>query len=212
MSEKFEALSQAIIDGEKETAVTIVKELIDAGEPVKNILDNALVKGMDVVGDLFRNNEYFIPEVLVSARAMSACMELVEPLLASGAGGFTGKALVGTVKGDLHDIGKNIVIAMMKGAGFQVIDLGTDVDAGRFASEVASHKPDILGLSALLTTTMPAMKDTIATLEKQGLRDSVKVIVGGAPLSEKFAAEIGADAFGRDAAESVIKAKELLGV
>jgi len=212
MEETYQQLKQCVLDGNQPGAVEATKKLIAAGEAPQNILDSALVPAMEEVGDLFQRNEYFIPELLVAARAMEGCMAILQPLLSAGDSKPRGVVVIGTVKGDLHDIGKNIVAAMLKGAGFKIVDLGTDVDAAKFAKAVAEHKPDVIGLSALLTTTMREMKSIIDELGGSGLRGGVKVMVGGAPLTQQFADEIGADAFGQDAAEAVKKAKQLVAV
>jgi len=211
MNEIYEALKQKVVDGSQAETKELMQKLLDAGEPAKKIVDVALVPAMDIVGDKFQKNEFFIPELLVAARAMEGCMKILQPMLTAGDVQPTGVFLVGTVKGDLHDIGKNIVAAMMKGAGFDIIDAGVDVTSDKFIQAIIDKKPDVVGLSALLTTTMRSMKDTIEEMKKRGVRDSVKVIVGGAPLTQAYADEIGADAYGRDAADAVKKAKELIG-
>jgi len=212
VKESFEDLKNKVISGNQSESIAAVKKLIEEGENAKEIIDGALVPAMDTVGEKFQKNEFFIPELLVAGRAMEACMKILQPLLSAGDVKPRGTVLIGTVKGDLHDIGKNIVSAMLKGAGFEIIDIGTDVPPAKFADEVAARKPDVLGLSALLTTTMRAMKDTIEELKRKGVRDSVKIMVGGAPLTQQYADEIGADAYGRDAADAVKRAKELVGV
>jgi 5-methyltetrahydrofolate--homocysteine methyltransferase len=166
---------------------------------------------MDAVGKDFKAGDLFVPEVLIAARAMQAGMNILRPLLAESDAAGAGKFVVGTVKGDLHDIGKNLVKMMVEGAGFQTIDLGTDADPADFVKAVQEHQPDLLGMSALLTTTMVNMKSTIDALEEAGLRDSVKVMVGGAPVTAAFAEEIGADAYAPDAASAVDTARELTG-
>ncbi len=211
MSELYQNLKETIIAGNPTEALSILQKMLDAGEPAKKIIDEALVPAMDIVGDKFQKNEFFIPELLVAGRAMEACMKVLQPLLAAGDIQPVGRFVVGTVKGDLHDIGKNIVAAMVKGAGFEVIDLGVDVSADKFIAAIKENKPDVVGLSALLTTTMKSMRDIIEGFKKEGIRDSVKVMVGGAPVTQSYADEIGADAYGRDAAEAARKAKELIG-
>jgi len=208
---QYDELKEIIISGNQAAAIDIVKKMIDSGEEPKKIMDVSLVPAMDTVGEKFQNNEFFIPELLVAARAMEGALAVLQPLLAEGDSEPTGKFLIGTVKGDLHDIGKNIVSAMMKGAGFEIIDLGVDVDSKKFAQKIEETNPDIVGISALLTTTMREMKDTIQQIESAGLRNKVKIMVGGAPLTQEYADEIGADAFGKDAAEAVKKAKALIG-
>jgi 5-methyltetrahydrofolate--homocysteine methyltransferase len=165
---------------------------------------------MDVIGDKFKNGTVFIPEVLLSARVINMAVEFLEPHLGRAGRQKLGKIVIGTVKGDLHDIGKNIVITMLKSAGFEIIDLGINIPEGRFVSEVESHQPDILGLSALLTTTMPEMKKVIDTLQDKGVRNHVQVIVGGAPITMKYAQSIGADGFASDAVEALTLAKTLM--
>ncbi|MFC1474597.1 corrinoid protein [bacterium] len=210
MGDKQTELKDKVINGDRDGATALLKELLDGGEAPKNIIDGSLIPAMDVVGDNFQNNVFFIPELLVAARAMEGCLTILEPLLKESDVKPQGKALACTVKGDLHDIGKNIVVAMLKGAGFEIVDLGNDVDSAKIAAAVAEHSPDILCLSALLTTTMRNMKDTIDELEKKGQRNKVKVMVGGAPLTQKYADEIGADAYGKDAADAVKRARELI--
>jgi 5-methyltetrahydrofolate--homocysteine methyltransferase len=211
MNELYELLKEKVITGNQAETKEILQKLLDAGEPAKQIIDMSLVPAMDIVGDKFQKNEFFIPELLVSARAMEGCMKILQPLLVAGDVQPTGVFMIGTAKGDLHDIGKNIVAAMMKGAGFEIIDLGIDVAPEKFVQAISEKKPDVVGLSALLTTTMRAMKETIEEMKKKGVRDHVKVIVGGAPLTQAYADEIGADAYGRDAADAVKIAKALIG-
>jgi len=167
-----------------------------------------MLPAMEVIGAKFKDGTVFIPEVLKSARAMNAAVEFLEPHLTSGDQKSRGKILIGTVKGDMHDIGKNMVIAMLKGVGFEMIDLGVNVPVEKLLAQVQKHRPDVLGLSALLTTTMPQMEMVIQTLQEAGLRDKVKVIVGGAPVNQKFATDIGADAYAADAGQAVEVVKE----
>jgi methylmalonyl-CoA mutase cobalamin-binding domain/chain len=174
--------------------------LLSRGWPPQKVLDEALVEGMRIVGIDFRDGILFVPEVLLSANAMKCGMEVLRPLLAETGAEPVGKVVIGTVKGDIHDIGKNLVAMMLEGAGFEVIDLGINTDADEFLTALAEHKPDILGMSALLTTTMPYMKVVIDTLKEKGLRDDFIVLVGGAPLNEEFGQAVGADAYCRDAA------------
>jgi 5-methyltetrahydrofolate--homocysteine methyltransferase len=211
MKETYEALKEKVIAGNQAETKVLLQKLLDAGEPAKRIIDESLIPAMDIVGDRFQKNEFFIPELLVAARAMEGCLKILQPLLVAGDIKPTGIFMIGTVKGDLHDIGKNIVAAMMKGAGFEIVDLGIDVSPDKFVQAIQDKKPDVVGLSALLTTTMKTMKDTIEEMKKKGIRDNVKVIVGGAPLTQAYADEIGADAYGRDAADAVKKSKELIG-
>ncbi len=165
---------------------------------------------MDIVGAKFGNDELFIPEVLIAAKAMQAGMDVLRPQLIASGAKLAGKIVLGTVQGDLHDIGKNLVVMFMEGAGYQVIDLGFDVSSEKFIEMVKTHQPNLLGLSALLTTTMPRMKEVIESLGKAGIRNTVKVIIGGAPITQKFAADIGADGYAPDAAAAVEKARELI--
>jgi len=198
----FEKLSESVIKGEEEKVKELVQELIDEGLEPSEIINQGLISGMNVVGKRFKAGDMFVPEVLLSARSMKGGMELVKPLLVEGDMEEAGKVLLGTVEGDLHDIGKNLVGMMMESGGLEVINLGTDVTAAEFADAVREHKPDVLGMSALLTTTMLEMQNTIEVLIEEGLRDSVKIIVGGAPVTKEFADEIGADGWAPDAASA----------
>ncbi len=184
--------------------------LLDRGWTPDRTLNQALVEGMRIVGIDFRDGILFVPEVLLAANAMKAGMEILRPLLAETGAEPIGKVVIGTVKGDIHDIGKNLVAMMLEGAGFEVIDLGINTDADKFLAALEEHQPDILGMSALLTTTMPYMKVVIDTLKEQGLRDRYIVMVGGAPLNEEFGMAIGADAYCRDAAVAAESAKSLV--
>ena len=184
--------------------------LIGRGWSAQKVLDEALVEGMRIVGIDFRDGILFVPEVLLSANAMKAGMEILRPLLAETGAKPIGKVVLGTVKGDIHDIGKNLVAMMLEGAGFEVIDLGINTDADAFIAALDEHKPDILGMSALLTTTMPYMKVVIETLKEKGLREQYIVLVGGAPLNEEFGTAIGADAYCRDAAVAAETARKLV--
>ncbi len=208
----LQGIAESVIKGNAPEVERLVKEAIDEGVSASEILDKGLVAGMNVVGDKFKKNEFYVPEVLIAARAMKAGMALLRPLLAETGVKPVAKFLIGTVKGDLHDIGKNLVAMMMEGAGFQVIDLGIDVPPEKFVESIQNESPDLVGMSALLTTTMVSMKDTIDALEKAGVRDKVKVIIGGAPVTQDYADEIGADGYAPDAASAVDKAKELLGL
>jgi len=206
----LQKISEELQKGNFNEVPKLTQEALNAGIPPAKILKDGLIAGMDVVGEQFRKDELFIPEVLVAAKAMHGGMEVLRPKLVETDIRLTGKMVLGTVKGDLHDIGKNLVGMMMEGAGFQVIDLGIDIPSEKFVEAVKSHQPNLLGLSALLTTTMPRMKEVIQLLITAGIRDKVKVMVGGAPLTEKFAKEIGADGYGPDAASAVQVAKSLL--
>jgi corrinoid protein of di/trimethylamine methyltransferase len=204
-------LKQAIIDGNEGVAVAMTQALLATGATPREVLDEALLPGMDVVGARMREGECFIPEVLLSARVMQACLDLLRPLMAEGEGGGFGTVVIGTVEGDLHDIGKNLVGMLLQGAGFTVVNLGTGVSAADFVAAVREHSPQIVGMSALLTTTLPRMGETIAQLKAEGLRESVKVMVGGAPVTAAYAEEIGADGYGANAGMAVERAKELVG-
>ena len=199
-----------LYDGLKAEIPQQVREALGRGQSPQEVLDGGLVAGMDIVGVDFRDGILFVPEVLMAANSMKAGMEILRPLLTETGAPQVGKAVVGTVKGDIHDIGKNLVAMMFEGAGFEVINLGINVDAEGFIAAIHEHQPDIIGMSALLTTTMPYMKVVVDTLGEEGLRDDVYVMVGGAPVTENFAREVGADAYGRDAAVSVEIAKSYM--
>jgi methylmalonyl-CoA mutase cobalamin-binding domain/chain len=199
-----------LYDGLKEEVVEGVTILLGRGWAPYKVLTEALVEGMRIVGVDFRDGILFVPEVLLSANAMKAGMAILKPLLIETGAPKTGKMVIGTVKGDIHDIGKNLVAMMMEGAGFEVIDLGINNPVEAYLQAIETHKPDILGMSALLTTTMPYMKIVIDTLKERGIRDEITVLVGGAPLNEEFARSIGADAYCRDAAVAVETAKDFL--
>ena len=184
--------------------------LLDRGWPADRVLNDALVEGMRIVGIDFRDGILFVPEVLLAANAMKAGMAILRPLLAETGASRVGKVVIGTVKGDIHDIGKNLVAMMLEGAGFEVVDLGINTDADAFLAALDEHQPDILGMSALLTTTMPYMKVVIDTMKEKGIRNDYIVLVGGAPLNEEFGKAVGADAYCRDAAIAVETAKSLL--
>ena len=211
-SEILELIQDDLYDGLADEVVKSVEELLKRGMTPYDVLTKGLVAGMDIVGVDFRDGILFVPEVLMAAKAMKAGMAILRPLLAETGAPQVGTMVIGTVKGDIHDIGKNLVAMMMEGAGFTVINLGINTDAEKFINAIHEHKPDILGMSALLTTTMPYMGVVINTLKEQGLRDQLIVLVGGAPLNEAFAEEIGADAYCRDAAVAVQTAKKLLAI
>lgn len=196
-------IAQELIDGKSDNVSNLINQAISEGVETKEILDNGLIAGMDVIGARFKNCEIFLPEVLVAARAMKTGMEILKPLLAQSGNAYHAKVLIGTVQGDIHDIGKNIVSIMLEGAGFEVVDLGVGISPTQYAQQIIEHNPQIVGLSALLTTTMIGMKNVIETLKEQSVRDKVKVIVGGAPLTDKFADEIGADGYAPDAPSAV---------
>lgn len=204
------ALAENIINGKAPEVEKLVKEALDENVPVGDILNKGLIAGMNVVGKKFKNNEFYVPEVLIAARAMKAGMTLVSPLLADSGIEPVGKVAIGTVQGDLHDIGKNLVSMMLEGAGFEVIDLGIDVPPEKFIKSVTEQGAQIIAMSALLTTTMPSMKTTIDAIKEAGLGDSVKTMIGGAPVTQQYADEIGTDGYARDAASGADVAKELL--
>ena len=204
-------LQQAVIDGEAAQAKALTEAAVKAGADPQMLLRNALIPAMDIVGERMRNGDYYVPEVLVAARAMHWALEVLKPMLASSGVQPTGLAVMATVRGDLHDIGKNLVVMMMEGAGFQIVDLGTDVTPKRIVEAVRQHQPQLVGMSALLTTTMPSMKATMDELVTAGLRQSVKVMVGGAPVTTRYATEIDADGYAPDAASAVTLAKRLVG-
>jgi len=207
----LQQISECLQRGEHEKVADLTQEAIDAGTSAAQILNEGLLAGMDVVGRRFGAHEIFLPEVLLSARAMTAGVNLLKPLLIAEEVPSLGKVVIGTVKGDLHDIGKNLVGIMLEGAGFEVIDLGSDVPPERFVETAQSEGATVVGLSALLTTTMTGMRDVVELVRSRGLQDTVKVIVGGAPLSRSFADDIGADAYGFDAANAVERIRELTG-
>ena len=200
---------EPLLAGETERVVKGTKEALDAGMTAEDILKQGLIPAMGEVGEKFRNGEVYIPEVMLAARAMKAAMEILKPILTRSTGNAAGKVVIGTVKGDLHDIGKNLVVMMMEGGGFEVVDLGADVSAERFVDAVRNHRPAFVGFSALLTTTMKEMRQTILALEKADLRSAVRVIVGGAPVTERFAREIGADGYAPDATSVVAMMQSL---
>lgn len=206
----LQELKQSVIEGSKTAAQDLTRQALDAGIPAAEILNDALMPAMAEVGALFERKECFVPEMLLAARAMQSGVALLKPHLVGSDAEPIGKVVLGSVKGDMHDIGKNLVGMLLEGAGFQVIDLGVDVPPERFLQAVREHQPRLLGMSALLTTTMPWMAKTIQALEAQGLRQRVRIIVGGAPVTDSFAAQIGADAFGPDAASAVRVARKLV--
>jgi len=211
MSEVYEKMAQELINANIEAVNKLVAESLENGIPAKEIMDGGLIPGMDVVGQRMKTGEMFIPEVLRSAKDMQGAMELLKPHLSVEDSFGLGTLVIGTVEGDLHDIGKNLVAMMLQGSGFNVIDLGVSVKPDAFVEAVKTHKPVLLGMSALLTTTMPKMEQTIAALKEAGIRDQVKIMAGGAPVTQKFIEEIGADAYGANAGSATEKAKEALG-
>lgn len=204
-------ISENLQKGQASKVAELVKKALDQGIEPRKVLNDGMIAGMNIVGIKFKNNEVYVPEVLIAARAMKAGMEILKPILTETGIEPIGKVVIGTVKGDLHDIGKNLVKMMLEGGGFEVIDLGTDVSAEKFLEAVNQYHPDIVGMSALLTTTMPNMKTVIEELKNTGMRDKVIVMVGGAPVTDQYVKEIGADGYAKDAASAVEKAKELIG-
>lgn len=208
MSE-MNTITEALIAGDIDSLISLVNDAIDQGISASDILNKGLIVGMDIVGERMESGEMFIPEVLMSAHTMGEAVEILKPLLAEGEAASAGRVIIGTVKGDLHDIGKNLVAMMMQSAGFDVIDLGVDVDADAFMKAIEEHNPQIVGLSALLTTTMPMMRDTVERITQSGRRDTLKIMVGGAPVNQDYADEIGADAYASDAGSACKLAKAL---
>jgi len=212
MSEIYKQLSTVVLSGNVDKTPNIVQKALIEGMAPKDILDNGLIVGMNEVGARFKLGVMFVPEVLMSARAMHAGLEVLRPQLAATNAKLTGKIVLGTVKGDLHDIGKNLVGMMCEGAGFEVINLGFDIPPARFVDAIKEHQPDIVGLSALLTTTMRIMGYTIKAIEEAGLRDNVKIMIGGAAVDADFAERVGADGYGSNAVKGVELAKQFVGV
>ncbi|MGD2157221.1 MAG: corrinoid protein [Anaerolineales bacterium] len=210
MSDILSEISTAVIEGNLDVMVDLTNDALDENLEAKEILDNGLMPGMDHVGVEFKAGNMFVPEVLRSARAMHASMDILKPLLIESGVEMVGKLLIGTVKGDLHDIGKNLVAMMCEGAGFEVNDLGKDISPEAFVDGVKEFEPHVVGMSALLTTTMRAMEHTIKALEEAGLRDRVKIIVGGAPVTQTFADQIGADGYASNAAAAADMAKQFV--
>ena len=204
----LKALAQAIVKADQNQAVEITKQALNEGTPAKTVLDNGLIAGMDIVGTRFKNNEIYIPEVLIAARAMKSAMEILEPELVKAGVEPIGRFLIGTVQGDLHDIGKNLVAMMLKGAGFKVTDLGVDVPPQKFIEQAKAFGVQLVGMSTLLTTTMPAMEKTLKAIRDADI--SAKVMIGGAPVTQGYADKIGADGYAADAASAVDTAKKLI--
>ena len=203
MSERLEEIKTIVVNGKFKEIEDMTKKAITEGVDLNKIINDSLIAGMDIVGERFSKNEIFVPEMLVSARTVKLALEIIKPLLEDNKAELRGTILMGTVKGDMHDIGKNLVIMILEGAGFNVIDLGVDMSVDMVTEKVEEIRPDVLGLSALLTTTMPEMKNVIEALEQKGLRNSIKIMIGGAPIDTKFAKEIGSDGYGKDATEAV---------
>jgi 5-methyltetrahydrofolate--homocysteine methyltransferase len=210
MSEILEQISAAVIEGELDDIVDLTEDALDEGLSAQEILDRGLMTGMDHVGAEFKTGNMFVPEVLRSAKTMQNSMDILKPLLAESGAKMSGRVLLGTVKGDLHDIGKNLVGMMCEGAGFEVKDMGKDVAPEAFVAAIKEFEPDVVGMSALLTTTMRTMEQTIKTLEEAGLRDKVKVMIGGAPVTQAFADQIGADGYASNAASAADLARSLM--
>jgi 5-methyltetrahydrofolate--homocysteine methyltransferase len=211
MSAIYERLSTAILEGNEERLPSLVQKALDEGLAPKDILDNGLIVGMNEVGARFKRGDMFVPEVLMSAKSMQAGLSVLRPHLTASGAQLIGTIVIGTVKGDLHDIGKNLVGMMCEGAGFEVIDLGFNVPPEKFIQAIKEHQPNVVGMSALLTTTMRAMGHTIKAIEEAGLRDEVKIMVGGAPVDAEFAERIGADGYGSNAPSATDLAKRLVG-
>jgi len=205
-------LYDAVLEGNLPTAKSVTEQALAAGVDPQTLLTEAMIPAMDEVGRLFEANEYFVPELLISARAMKGALEIVSPLLKASGAQPAGKVVIGTVRGDLHDIGKNLVAAMLEGGGFEIVDLGVDVSPEKFVEAIETSGANIIAMSALLTTTMPSMKATIQQLEEASIRDKVKVMIGGAPVTQRYADEIGADAFSDNASGAVRVARELSAV
>ena len=211
MSELLGKMAESLIAGKIDEVVNLTKEALDGGAAPADILDQGLLAGMDVVGQRFKAEEMFIPEVLRCAKCMHGAMDILRPLLAETGAKSIGTLIIGTVKGDLHDIGKNLVGMMFEGAGFDVVDIGIDKEPQVFVDAIKEHNATLIGMSALLTTTMPKMGETINAIKEAGIRDQVKILVGGAPITAAFAEEIGADGYASNAASAVDKGKELMG-
>lgn len=207
----LEDLAAEVIKGDAGVVKNLTEEALSQNISAEEVLNSGLVAGMNVIGERFKSNEIFIPEVLVAARAMKAGMQIIRPLLAEANVEPLGKVIIGTVGGDLHDIGKNIVAMLLEGAGFEVLDLGADVTKEKFLEFAEKENPDVLGMSALLTTTMVFMKGMVQSLEESGLKDKIKVIVGGAPITQSYADEIRADGYAPDAASAVDLVKSVMG-
>ncbi|MGC9521422.1 MAG: corrinoid protein [Anaerolineae bacterium] len=210
MANQLEIIRQGIMDGDMHLVEEKVQDALDEGMPAPEILNEGLIKAMGEVGRLFEEGEYFVPEMLIAARAMKAGLAILKPKLIDADVQPVGKVAAGTVKGDLHDIGKNLVCMMLEGAGFEIVDLGTDVSPEKFVDAVKNQGVDVIAMSALLTTTMPNMKNTVDALEEAGIRDSVKVMIGGAPVTQAYADQIGADGYAPDASRAATLAKQLV--
>jgi 5-methyltetrahydrofolate--homocysteine methyltransferase len=210
MSDTLNQITEKLYNGQNTEVAELTQQALDEGLTAAEILNSGLVTGMDRVGVDFKNGDLFVPEVLIAARAMHAGLNILRPLLAESDVPSAGKVVVGTVAGDLHDIGKNLVVMMLEGGGFEVVDVGIDATPQKFVEVVKAEHPDILGMSALLTTTMPSMQKTIDALVEAGVRDSIKVMIGGAPVTQSYADQIGADGYASDAASAVDLARTLM--
>jgi 5-methyltetrahydrofolate--homocysteine methyltransferase len=208
----WKILNQAILEGRRARAEELTRQALDEKQDPKNIIHLGLLIAMGEVGEKFSQGELFMPEMLMAAKAMKASLTILEPLLKGTDYQPAGKVVLGTVRGDLHDIGKNLVKVMLEGSGFEVVDLGVDADPDKFVAAIREHRPKLVAMSALLTTTMLAMPETIQALERAGLRPGVKIIIGGAAVTQKFADEIKADGYGVDASQAVVKSKQLIGM
>ena len=209
MSEVY-GFTEALLAGNPGRVTELVQKALKADEPAEQIINTGLIPAMGTVGEKFKENEVFLPEVMMAARAMQAGLKILQPMLSKDSVQTIGRVVIGTVRGDHHDIGKNLVATMLEGAGFEVIDLGADVAEEEFVRAVQTHQPELVGLSALLTTTMPAMKETITAFETSGLRHKVKIMIGGAPVTQEYATRIGADGYSEDAGAAVELAKSLI--
>ena len=212
MNESIQKIKEGVIEGRHREIESLVREICKTGISPDTVIQEGLIAAMDTVGRRFSDGEIFVPEMMVSAMTMKLGLNIIKPLMTGEAGAPKGAVLMGTVKGDLHDIGKNIVVMMLEGAGFRVFDLGVDIDVEKVVAKVAEIRPQVLGLSALLTTTMPEMKRVIEELRAHGLRDRVKVMVGGAPVDAAFAEKISADGYGKDAVQAVTLARSFVGL
>ena len=210
MTDILETIREMVVGGKFKDIEKEVQRAVDSGTDLNLLINDALISAMDIVGKRFADGDIYVPEMLVSAKTMKQGLDIIKPLLTAGEAEHRGTIVMGTVKGDLHDIGKNLVIMMMEGAGFRIVDMGVDVKIEDLIDTVKKEEADVLGLSALLTTTMPEMQKVIAALDEAGLRNQLKVIVGGAPIDQRFADEIGADGFGADAVEAVQLAREFV--
>ena len=209
---KYEELQELIVTGQKDKVAAVVKTLLDSGKAPMEIINDGLTGGMNVVGAKFKAGDMFIPEVMISAHAMKEGMDILKPLVAGESSSLSAKkAVLGTVEGDIHSIGKSIVAMLLESSGFEIIDIGVDIPVARFVEAVQKERPAIIGMSAMLTTTMSRMKDVIEALKEASLRDNTRVIIGGAPITQEFADSIGADGYAPDASSAVEKAKELTG-